>query len=278
MNYQGDNPNAPRERQPSGTGSQQPQTRQSYQQSQQPTQQQPQWQQQWQQPQGQTRQTQPQQPRQFQQPQQQGQTGTVQQTPTTTRSTGMQQTQPSQQAGGIAPGTMPQTQGMQQPRQTRGMQQQRQQQVGMGRAQFRPAKVEELIVTDVVTAQRDTPIRTVVSSMAENNVGSVVVVDDDGKTPIGLLTDRKVALALEGHPNIGEQTVEKLLSGDVITGTTEMTVFDALEQVSQAKIRRLPIVDEEGILQGIVTLDDLLVFMGNQLSDALEVISAQSRR
>jgi len=37
-------------------------------------------------------------------------------------------------------------------------------------------------------------------------------------------------------------------------------------------------VDEDGRLQGIVTLDDLLVFLGNQLSDALEVISAQSRR
>jgi len=167
----------------------------------------------------------------------------------------------------------PQPQTMQQ-----GMQQQQQPPVGMARQTFEPAKVEDLIVTDVVTAQRDTPIRTVVSSMAENNVGSVVILDDDGKTPIDLVTDRKIALSLEGRPAIAEKNVEELLTGDLITGTTEMTVFDALEQLSEAKIRRLPIVDEDGTLQGIVTLDDLLVFLGNQQSDALEVINAQSRR
>jgi len=148
----------------------------------------------------------------------------------------------------------------------------------MAQQTFQPTKVEDLIVTDVVTAQRDTPIRTVVSSMAENNVGSVVILDDDGKTPIDLVTDRKISLSLEGRPNIAEKNVDELLTGDLITGKTEMTVFEALEKLSEAKIRRLPIVDEDGSLQGIVTLDDLLVFLGNQLSDALEVISAQSRR
>ena len=148
----------------------------------------------------------------------------------------------------------------------------------MARPTFKPATVEEVIETEVVTAQADTPIRTVVSSMAENNVGSVVILDDDGQTPIDLVTDRKVALALEGRPDIAEQNVEEVLTGDLIAGKTEMTVFEALETLSESQIRRLPIVDDDGRLQGIVTLDDLLVFLGNKLSDALEVISAQSRR
>ena len=203
----------------------------------------------------------------------------MQQTITTPQGPTGQQPQTSQQpltaqpSPGVPQGmTTPQPQAMQQ-----GTQQQ-QPQVGMARQTFEPAKVEDLIVTDVVTAQRDTPIRTVVSSMAENNVGSVVILDDDGKTPIDLVTDRKIALSLEGRPAIAEKNVEELLTGDLITGSTEMTVFDALEQLKDAKIRRLPIVDEDGTLQGIVTLDDLLVFLGNQQADALEVISAQSRR
>jgi len=159
-----------------------------------------------------------------------------------------------------------------------GMAQQQQPQAGLRRPSFQPAKVEDLIVTDVVTAQRDTPIRTVISSMAENNVGSVVVLDDDEQTPIDVVTDRKVALALEGRPDIAEQNVEELMTGDLIAGETEMTVFEALDMLSDAEIRRLPIVDADGSLQGIVTLDDLLVFLGTKLSDALEVISAQSRR
>ncbi|MFB6179018.1 MAG: CBS domain-containing protein [Halorientalis sp.] len=278
MSYQGDNPNAPRERQPTGPGTQRPQgavpQRQT---SQQPTQQSPQppyqvQQQQWQQPFGQPQsQSQPQQPQQRQQPGGIQQPGTPQPTPTQQPQGQPQQTAPSQ---GASQQFQP---GMTQQRQ-QGLAQQQRQQAGMVRPKFQPAKVEDLIVTDVVTAKRDTPIRTVVSSMAENNVGSVVILDDDGTTPIDLVTDRKVALALEGRPNIAEQNVEELLTGDLIVGTTEMTVFDALEKLNESQIRRLPIVDDDGALKGIVTLDDLLVFLGNQMSDALEVISAQIRR
>lgn len=258
MSY--NNPNAPRGQQQRGSQQPQqqtPQRQQPAQQSQQPPyqyQQQAQRQPQ-QQPQHQTQpQQQPQQP--VTQPQA---TAGARQQPSPTQ-------QPRQQAGGMSQAMMG-AQGMQQP-----------QQAGMTRPTFEPARVEELIVTDVVTAQRDTPLRTVVSSMAENQVGSVVILDEDGTTPIDILTDRKVALAIEEYPNIAEMTVEELLTGDLIVGRTEMTVFEALEKLSEAKVRRLPIVDEENALQGIITLDDLLVFLGNQLEDALEVISAQSRR
>lgn len=268
MSYQGNNPYERREQQPSGISpQQQPQGTQPQQRQPQQTQQgqptrtpsqqyqapsQPQPQQQWQgqvqQPQRQQQQAQPQ-PSGMQQAQPQG--------------GAMQQPQTGQQF--TAPQAMTQTAGMQQQQQ-------------MERTAFKPEAVEELIVTDVVTAQRDTPIRTVVSSMAEHDVGSVVIVDDDGKTPIGIITDRKIAITLEGRPNIAEQNVEELLTGDLIAGTTSMTVFEALDKLNEAKIRRLPIVDDDGYLQGIVTLDDILVFLGAQLDSALEVISAQSRR
>lgn len=55
-----------------------------------------------------------------------------------------------------------------------------------------PRRVNEIITEDVVTAEKDTPIRTIVSQMAENDVGSVVVEDE---RPIGVITDRKVAPA-----------------------------------------------------------------------------------
>ncbi|WP_169302489.1 CBS domain-containing protein [Halorientalis salina] len=148
----------------------------------------------------------------------------------------------------------------------------------MAQPTFKPAKVEEVIETDVVTAQADTPIRTIVSSMAENNVGCVVILDDDGQTPIDVVTDRKVALALEGKPDIAEKNVEEVLTGDIIVGSTEMTVFEVLDKLSESEIRRLPIVDEDDTLQGIVTLDDLLVFLGNQQADALSVINAQIKQ
>lgn len=147
----------------------------------------------------------------------------------------------------------------------------------MSQPQLRSVTIEDIIQSDVVTVERDTPVVTAIEQMKSEDVGSVIVVDDD-QNPIGIITDRKVALALEEAPEIGEQEVSELLQGDMITGETEMSVFDALNRLSESSIRRLPIVDDDGKLDGIVTLDDILVLLATELNTAAEIIKAQSPR
>jgi len=142
--------------------------------------------------------------------------------------------------------------------------------------QLQMVTVEDIVQTDVVTADPDTPIRTVVAKMAEEDVGCVVVVDEE--RPIGVITDRKVALALEETPDLSERTAEELVSDDLITGRTDMNLFQVVQQFNEATIRRLPIVDEDETLIGILTLDDVLVVLGTELHNAVEVIKAQSPR
>lgn len=142
--------------------------------------------------------------------------------------------------------------------------------------QLRPASVDDIVATDVVTAERDTPIATVVAMLAEEDVGSVVVVDDD--SPVGILTDRQIALALEDTPDLSDETAEDLISDELVTATTDNTVFEALEQMRDEGVRRLPIVDDDGTLEGILTLDDVLVVFGTELSNATDIIKEQSPR
>lgn len=141
---------------------------------------------------------------------------------------------------------------------------------------MRPVTVEEIVQTDVITAKRDTPIATVVAEMAEKDVGSVVVVEDE--TPVGVLTDREITLALETTPDVTEHSADDLISGDLITGTLEISVFDALRRLEEGEVRRLPIVGDDGTLEGIVTLDDILVLLGAELGNATSIIKAQSPR
>lgn len=154
---------------------------------------------------------------------------------------------------------------------------------GMGRGRtgrqgprLQPVTVDEIVQTDVVTAEPDTPIATVVAQMAEQDVGSVVVVEDD--RPTGVLTDRTICLALEDDPDVGERTAGDLISRDVATGSTDDSVFDTLNILREEQVRRLPIVDEDGALAGMVTLDDFLVLLGGELHNALEVVREQSPR
>jgi CBS domain-containing protein len=149
----------------------------------------------------------------------------------------------------------------------------------MGRTsgpQLQPVRIEDIVQTDVVTVQRDTPTRTVVAQMAEKDVGSVVVLDDDSLA--GIVTDRSVALALESTPNITDATAEDVMAEDIVTGSVDMSVFDVLQQLEDEEIRRLPIVGEDDSLEGIVTLDDILYLLGTELQHAVSVIEAQSPR
>ncbi|WP_164471780.1 CBS domain-containing protein [Halosimplex salinum] len=154
---------------------------------------------------------------------------------------------------------------------------------GMGRAPssrerslLRPVSVDDVVAEDVVTAERDTPIRTAVAKMAERDVGSVVVVEDD--RPIGILTDRKIALTLEENPNVADETAEELIDGDLISVDASTSIFDALQLMSDETIRRLPVVDDEGRLRGIVTLDDALVLLASELDKLATTVERQSPR
>ncbi|WP_255196161.1 CBS domain-containing protein [Halorarius litoreus] len=141
---------------------------------------------------------------------------------------------------------------------------------------LQPSTVEDLVQTDVVTAERDTPVATLVAAMEQKDVGSVVIVDDDW--PIGIVTDRSIALSLVTEPNIVGRTADDLVTRGLVTGTTGMDVFDTLRRMERERVRRLPLLDEEGQLSGIVTLDDLLVLLCGELENAASVIKTQSPR
>ncbi|MFC7203204.1 CBS domain-containing protein [Haloferax namakaokahaiae] len=148
---------------------------------------------------------------------------------------------------------------------------------GRSRPQLQPVTVEELIATDVVTADPDTPIDSVAKMMHEADVGSVVVVE--GERPVGIITDRTLGLMLRDPSKLEDMTAGDCIQDDLVTGTTELSVFDALRRLEDAGVRRLPIVDEDGEkLEGIVTLDDILVLFESELATATGIIKAQSPR
>ncbi|ELZ19929.1 hypothetical protein C475_21564 [Halosimplex carlsbadense 2-9-1] len=133
-----------------------------------------------------------------------------------------------------------------------------------------------MVAEDVVTVQRDTPVRTAVAKMSDSDVGSVVVVDD--RQPVGVLTDRTIALALEDQPNVADRSAEELTDGKLITVDASTTIFEALQLMNDEGIRRLPVVDDDGRLQGIVTLDDALVLLANELDKIASTVREQSPR
>jgi CBS domain-containing protein len=122
-------------------------------------------------------------------------------------------------------------------------------------------EIREVMTESVVTATPDTPVRRVAELMRERNVGSVVLVGDDG-LPVGFITDRDLAVSVLADGHDGTAPAGGHASSPVVTGSPGMDVEQATELMVSNGVRRLPIVADDR-LTGIVTLDDLAVRIGD---------------
>jgi CBS domain-containing protein len=127
---------------------------------------------------------------------------------------------------------------------------------------------------DVVTAQRDDDLETVTETFAEENVGAVVVTEDD--EPVGIVTDRDAALAIPNNDDVGSVSVEDVMTGEPATLHEDDEAIEISRAIGEHNARRFPVVDDDGTLTGIVTLDDLVATLGEQLENVSETIEVQS--
>jgi CBS domain-containing protein len=107
-------------------------------------------------------------------------------------------------------------------------------------------------------------------------VGTIVITEDD--RPEGIITDRQIALALEETPDLTQRSVEDLMTEDPVTVTEDTDLFDAVRSLAEHDIRRVPVVDDEGTLAGILSLDDAMVVLSGEFSAISDVIREQSPR
>lgn len=121
-------------------------------------------------------------------------------------------------------------------------------------------RVGDFMTHQVVTAQPEDPVRAVGELMRDRNVGSVVVTD--GERPVGVVTDRDLALLVVADGVDASEPVRDHMSRPLVTGETEMELEEAAALMVEHRIRRLPLRDGER-LAGIVTIDDLAVRAGD---------------
>lgn len=118
-------------------------------------------------------------------------------------------------------------------------------------------KIEALMTRDVVTCGEEATLDVPARLMWERNVGSIVVLDGDGKLA-GMVTDRDVAMAAQTQGRrLGEISVDVAMSREVATCAPGDSPQELCLRMRDEKVRRLPVVDAERRVVGIVSLDDL---------------------
>jgi CBS domain-containing protein len=131
----------------------------------------------------------------------------------------------------------------------------------------------DVYATKLVTASPEERLSSIASRMKEHNVGTVVVIK--GQKPIGIITDRDLALALGTKRVAPEDAVLNVMTSPVRTIPDGAGIFAATQCMRDAGVRRLPIVNQEGCLVGIVSLDDLLRLLGRELYNLAEGVKSE---
>ncbi|HEX4762669.1 MAG TPA: CBS domain-containing protein [Sphingomicrobium sp.] len=133
-------------------------------------------------------------------------------------------------------------------------------------------KVSEVMTREVQTIQPDQPVQEAASFMLSADAGSIPVTE--GERLVGMITDRDIAVrgVAKGH---GPDTpVRDLMSNDVICARIDDDCEDVASKMSEAQVRRLPVIDEQNKLCGIVSLGDLARETDNESAhEALEGVS-----
>ena len=139
----------------------------------------------------------------------------------------------------------------------------------------------ELCNREVVFAYRNTPLVEAARLMREHHVGSLVVVVDrlSERVPVGILTDRDIVVAVVAK----ELDPRGLTVGDVVTGELIAVrekdgIPDALRLMREKGVRRVPVLTHSGALAGILTIDDLLDLMAEELGALARTINRERVR
>ncbi|HEX3872593.1 MAG TPA: CBS domain-containing protein [Solirubrobacteraceae bacterium] len=122
--------------------------------------------------------------------------------------------------------------------------------------------IRRVMTRSVVTASPDGTVREMAALMRERNVGSVVLIDADDR-PVGLITDRDLAITVVADARDPDEAASVLASSPVVSAHVEMDVEEVAALMVRHGIRRLPVLDGER-LAGMITLDDLAVRTGDR--------------
>jgi len=118
-------------------------------------------------------------------------------------------------------------------------------------------KVHDVMTEDVKYCRPETNLGAAAAIMWENDCGALPIVAD-GEKAIGMITDRDIAIAL-GTRNMqaAEIPVREVMSGKLFGASPDEDIHAALKLMRKEKVHRLPVIDAQGKLEGILSLNDV---------------------
>ena len=127
-----------------------------------------------------------------------------------------------------------------------------------------------------ICIDREACVIDVADEMDGRSVGSVVVIDSE-RRPLGILTDRDLALrVIAAGRDPAKTSAGDVMSTDLLTAARQDSAIEVLQKLEARGVRRAPLV-EDGHVVGLISLDDLVAELGTQMWNLSEVVRVELR-
>lgn len=140
--------------------------------------------------------------------------------------------------------------------------------------------IGEICNREVVIAERSVSVLEMAKLMREYHVGAVVVVESSAgrRRPVGIVTDRDIVVEVvaAGQPP-DTFTAGDMLGGEIAVAQENEGVFETLRYMRSKGVRRMPVVDRDGWLLGIVALDDLIALLAEEMGELAKLVAVEQR-
>ena len=140
-------------------------------------------------------------------------------------------------------------------------------------------RVMEILTQPVASAPRRQPLLEAISRMRDEHVGAMVIVEERGgvRVPVGMLTDRDIVVGVFAKDVSHAKTLEvgDVMTPDPVTATADEDLGAVLRRMRKFGVRRVPVVDAEGGLKGLISIDDVFAALSDELAQAATLVARQ---
>jgi CBS domain-containing protein len=141
--------------------------------------------------------------------------------------------------------------------------------------------VGEFCNREVVVADKNTSLVEIAQLMREHHVGCIVITEHqvENKIPIGIITDRDIVLEIVApRLDLEAVAVGDVMSSDLLLAREVDGLWETLKRMRSRGVRRVPVINDEQVLVGILTVDDILEILANEFSELVTLMNKERRK
>jgi len=137
-------------------------------------------------------------------------------------------------------------------------------------------RCREIMTGNVLTTTGEMSLTEAAQMMKDGDIGVLPVVETETNKLVGIVTDRDIVVRVVAAGKGADATVADAITTELFTAKPDDFAFEAIRTMGERQVRRVPIVDDAGVLQGIVSMADVALEMEDEreIAETLEEISS----